>query len=294
MEHGSTLHPGTPMTRRDRLVLGTADLRDDAVAAALLDRFAEAGGTAIDLANVYADGESERSVGRWLRRTAAAPPTLYVKGCHPPYCAPELVPSEVDKAREDIGVDRLDVFILHRDDQTVPVEAFAEALQGEVARGSIGSFGVSNWRLDRFDELARALGKDRSKLTVLSNHFSLATMVTPTWPGCLAMDRAEIDALGGTGTTVLAWASLAAGYFAGRDSPSWESEENAARRARAEVAAAERGTTATGIALAYVLHQPDYVRPVIGTTSEAHLDELLRAADLELTGSEFAGAVAGP
>jgi aryl-alcohol dehydrogenase-like predicted oxidoreductase len=281
------------MTRRDRLVLGTADLRDDAAAAALLDRFAEAGGTAIDLANVYADGESERGVGRWLRRTAAAP-TLYVKGCHPPYCVPELVPSEVDKAREDLGVDRLDVFILHRDDETVPVESFAEALQGEVARGSVGSFGVSNWRLERFDELARALGPDRSKLTVLSNHFSLATMVTPTWPGCLAMDRAQIDALAGTGTTVLAWASLAAGYFAGLDSPSWDSAENAARRTRAAATAAEWGTTATGIALAYVLHQPDYVRPVIGTTSEAHLDELFRAADVELTDSELAGAVAGP
>lgn len=280
------------MTRRDRLVLGTADLRDDAVAAALLDRFAEAGGTALDLANVYADGDPERAVGRWLRRTGAAP-TLYVKGCHPPYCTPELVPSEVDKAREDIGVDRLDVFILHRDDETVPVESFAEALQGEIARGSIGSFGVSNWRFERFTELARALGTDRSKLTVFSNHFSLATMVTPTWPGCLAMGRGEIDALAGTGTTVLAWASLAAGYFAGRDAPSWDSEENAARRERAEELAAEKGTTATGIALAYVLHEPDYVRPVIGTTSEAHLDELLRAADVDLTGSELTGAVAG-
>jgi aryl-alcohol dehydrogenase-like predicted oxidoreductase len=219
---------------------------------------------------------------------------LYVKGCHPPYCAPELVASEVDKARDDLGVDRLDVFILHRDDESVPVEPFAEALCDELARGSIEAFGVSNWRLERFTELARALGHDRSKLTVFSNHFSLATMVTPTWPGCLAMARTEIDALAGTGTTVLAWASLAAGYFAGRDAPSWDSGENAARRERAEELAADKGTTATGIALAYVLQQPEFVRPVIGTRSEAHLGELLRAADIDLTESELARTVAGP
>src|SRR5262245_28918049 len=152
------------MTRRDRLVLGTADLRDDAVTPALLDRFADAGGRAIDLANVYADGASARAVGRWLRASGARP-TLYVKGCHPPYCSPDLVRAEVDKARGDIGIESLDVFILHRDDETVPVQAFADALLAEAARGSVMTFGVSNWRLDRFDELADALGSDRDKLT---------------------------------------------------------------------------------------------------------------------------------
>jgi aryl-alcohol dehydrogenase-like predicted oxidoreductase len=273
------------MTRRDRLVLGTADLRDDAVTPMLLDRFTAAGGSAIDLANVYADGDAARGVGGWLRRTGAGP-RLYVKGCHPPYCAPELVASEVDKA--------LDVFVLHRDDESVPAAAWADALLGEIARGSIESFGVSNWRLERFDDLAEALGADRAKLTVFSNHFSLATMITPTWPGCLAMGSAEIHALAGTGTTVLAWASLADGYFARRDAKSWESEGNERRRERAEDLAAEKGTTATGIALAYVLHQPEFVLPVIGTRSETHLDELLRAADLELAESELARAVAGP
>jgi aryl-alcohol dehydrogenase-like predicted oxidoreductase len=274
------------MTRRDRLVLGTADLRDDAVTPALLDRFTAAGGGAIDLANVYADGASERAVGRWLR-TSGAEPTLYVKGCHPPYCSPDLVRAEVDKARGDIGIESLDVFILHRDDETVPVHAFADALLAEVARGTVTTFGVSNWRLERFDELAAALGSDRDKLTVFSNHYSLAEMVTPTWPGCLAMGRTEIEALDGTGTTALAWAGLAAGYFARRPASSWDSDANDARRASAERIAAGRGTSATVVALAFVLAQPEHVRPVIGTTSEAHLDMLLQAPDLELTAPEL-------
>ena len=41
------------------------------------------------------------------------------------------------------------------------------------------------------------------------------------------------------------------------------------------------------VALAYVLHQPENVLPVVGTLSEAHLDEALAAAELELSPSEL-------
>jgi hypothetical protein len=48
-----------------RLVFGTLDLPDD-VAPRLLDRFHDAGGRALDLANVYCEGESQLAVGKWL------------------------------------------------------------------------------------------------------------------------------------------------------------------------------------------------------------------------------------
>ena len=107
-----------------RLVLGSADLRDDAVTPRLLDQFHEAGGRALDLANVYGEGESEAAIGRWLTRSRADL-MLYVKGCHPPFCSPSLVRAEVDKARSALGLETLPVFILHRDDATVSVSAFA-------------------------------------------------------------------------------------------------------------------------------------------------------------------------
>jgi aryl-alcohol dehydrogenase-like predicted oxidoreductase len=266
-------------------VLGSADLRDDPLTRRLLARFHEAGGRALDLANVYADGESERAIGRWLA-ASGADLTLYVKGCHPPYCSPSLVESEVDKARSELGLDALDVFILHRDDQAVPVAAFADALLRQVAAGSIRSFGVSNWTLERFHELSAELGADARHLVVFSNHFSLVEMVTPTWPGCLAMGLDDVAALARARVTALAWASLAAGYFARRDSPSWASGENDRRRRRAEQLAAERDTSATAIALSYVLHQPAHVLAAVGTRSETHLDELLQAATIELAPSE--------
>ena len=275
------------MSNRDRLVLGGGLLRDDALTPHLLERFHDGGGRALDLANVYGDGESERAAGRWLT-ASGADLTLYVKGCSPPRCSPAFVAPEVDRARLELGRDTLDVFMLHRDDPAVPVAAFGEALLGEVDRGSIRSFGVSNWSLDRFQALRSQLGSQSRHLVAYSNHFSLAEMVTPPWPGCLAMDKSDVATLVRAGISPLAWASLATGYFAGRHCPAWASEENARRRERAGQLAEEKGTTPTAVALAYVLGQSGEVLSVVGTRSEAHLAELLAATSIEVTPSELA------
>jgi aryl-alcohol dehydrogenase-like predicted oxidoreductase len=282
----STLGSEVSTSRIDRIVLGSADLRDDAETPRLLDRFRERGGGALDLANVYADGESQRALGRWLRSTGAEM-TLYAKGCHPPYCSPALVAAEVDKARADVGVDRVDVFMLHRDDTAVSAAEWAHALLEQVQRGAIGAFGVSNWTVERLVELREALGDDAGRLGVFSNHFSLGEMVTPTWPGTLGMSLRDIEAVDALGVVPIAWASLAAGYFARRESPSWDSGNNEARRARAEELGAERGATATTVALAYVVNQPARLLAAIGTRSVDHLDQLLAAAELDLSPREL-------
>jgi aryl-alcohol dehydrogenase-like predicted oxidoreductase len=131
-------------------------------------------------------------------------------------------------------------------------------------------------------ELREALDGDAGKLVSFSNHFSLVEMVEPTWPGTLGMSTDEIAKLHALGVTPIAWASLAAGYVSGRDDRSWDSPENEERRRRAQQLAAERGTTATTVALAYVLNQPVRVLAAVGTRSESHLDELLGAATLPL------------
>ena len=268
-----------------RLVFGTLDLPDTSLAPRILDRFYAAGGRALDVANVYRDGESAQAVGRWLRaRHSPDGVVVYAKGCHPPYCRPELVSSELDKALRLLGVDRIDVFVLHRDDPSLPVAAFADALLEQVATGTIGGFGVSNWTVPRLRELQLHLDRvGEDGLLVFSNHFSLAEMVAEPWPGCLAVDKQDLIALADTDLLILAWSSLATGFFAGRDPVSWDSPGNRARRERATELAEELGTSASAIALAYVFHQPDYVLPVVGTRSEAHLDEALSASQIELS-----------
>ena len=268
-----------------RLVLGSADLRDDEVTPALLDQFVEAGGMALDVANVYRDGSAQRAVGRWLRSRPAGV-LLYAKGCHPPSCAPSQVRAEVEQARQSLGVERLDAFLLHRDDLAVPVESWVEALESELQRGAVASIGVSNWTEERFAALRELLGEP----ALFSNHFSLAAMEEPPWPGCLAIDSAGASRLTGEGTVVLAWASLAGGYLVGgerADSRSWASTTNDARRARAAELARELGTTRAAVALAYVLAH-EGVRPIVGTRSPKHLAEALQAEMFQLSAEQVA------
>jgi aryl-alcohol dehydrogenase-like predicted oxidoreductase len=272
-----------------RLIFGTFDLPDTALAPRLLDRYLDAGGRALDVANVYRDGEASRAVGRWLARGPRDRAVLYAKGCHPPSCRPDLVAAEIDVARGLLDVDHIDVFVLHRDDPSFPVSAWAEALLAEVDAGRIGAFGVSNWTVGRLRELRAhvdATGADH--LRAFSNHFSLASMVSPPWPGCLALTRDDVTALGDLDVTVLAWSSLATGYFAGRDTPHWDSPANRARRDRAAQLGERLGASAPAVALAYVLHQPRHVRPVVGTRSEAHLDEALAASTIRLDDADLA------
>jgi aryl-alcohol dehydrogenase-like predicted oxidoreductase len=268
-----------------RLVFGTLELPDTSLAPQLLDRFYAGGGRALDVANVYRDGEAEQAVGRWLSsRRSADDVVLYAKGCHPPYCEPALVAAELDKVCRLLRRDRIDVFVLHRDDPSLPVSAFADALLEQIGAGRIGGFGVSNWTVSRLRELQAYLDRiGEDGLVAFSNHFSLAEMVEAPWPGCLAVDKQDLFGLADADVRILAWSSLATGFFAGRDPASWDSPGNRARRERATELAEELGTSAVAVALAYVFHQPDYVLPVVGTTSEAHLDEALAASELRLS-----------
>jgi aryl-alcohol dehydrogenase-like predicted oxidoreductase len=275
--------------RRSRIVFGTFDFPDTSASPALLDRFYAGGGRAIDLANVYLDGEAQQAVGQWLQsRGRPDGIVLYAKGCHPPFCAPADVPTEIERIRRAVDVEQIDVFLLHRDDLAFPVAAFADAMLAEVAAGRIGAFGVSNWTIPRTRELGAYVDRtDAGRLVAFSNHFSLAEMVVAPWPGCLASTRDELAELDELGLRTLAWSSLATGYFAGRDAPSWSSEENESRRERARELAGRLGTSPTAVALAYVLAQPEHVLPVVGTRSPEHLDEALGAADIELAPDEL-------
>ena len=284
------------MDGRARLVFGTLDLPDTSLAPRLLDRFHAGGGRALDVANVYRDGEAARAAGRWLRgRASADGVVVYAKGCHPPHCSPDLVGAEVAKACELLGLEQLDVFLLHRDDPSLPVAEFADALLEQVDAGRIGGFGVSNWTVSRLRELSAYLDRIGARQPMaFSNHFSLAEMVSAPWDGCLAMSRGELDELADLGVKVLAWSSLATGFFGGRDTPHWDSPANRARRERAAELGERLGSSPSAVALAYVLHQPSHVLPVVRTGSEAHLEEMLAAAELRLGDEELRWLETGP
>src|SRR3954453_14836353 len=93
----------------------------------MLDRFVEAGGTFIDTADVYGDGESERTLAPWLTRHRAEV-VIATKGRHevsdPPGkgLAPDPLRAPCAASLRRLGVDVIDLYQVHAPDPDVPLE----------------------------------------------------------------------------------------------------------------------------------------------------------------------------
>jgi aryl-alcohol dehydrogenase-like predicted oxidoreductase len=215
--------------------------------------------------------------------------------CHPGEIAPGL-----DKSLNDLKTEYLDLYFLHRDNVGVPAGEFIDALNQEIAKGRIRAFGGSNWSTGRIDEGNRyAAERGLRRFEALSNQFSLAKMIQPVWPGTLALSSDEDLAwIAKSDVVLFAWSSQARGFFTeyvrrGKQvdlefMASWYSDENFARRDRAEALASRLGTTLPKVALAYVLAQPFPTIPIIGPLSTAELQEALGALDVVLTPQQVA------
>jgi aryl-alcohol dehydrogenase-like predicted oxidoreductase len=181
-----------------RVVLGTSGMRSYEQAAPLLDAFCELGGTCLDCAYVYGGGSCETVIGEWLRRRdASAQVVLLGKGAHPPDCRPEHVARQLAISLERLGVERVDLYLLHRDDPAIPVGEWIDALEQQVRQGLASRYGISNWSAVRIREAgAYAARGGLDGIAAVSNHLSLAASAEPLYPGCEIVAEADLAWLG--------------------------------------------------------------------------------------------------
>jgi predicted dehydrogenase/aryl-alcohol dehydrogenase-like predicted oxidoreductase len=290
MPAGAINGVGRPVSR---LVMGTMLAEGDhtwPMAMAVFDEFFERGGNTFDSARRYGDGESDRALGHWMETRGVRDATVVIaKGAHTPHCDPDTLTRELLASLDDLRTDRADLYFLHRDNLAVPVGEFVDVLNEHRRAGRIDAFGGSNWTAARIDAAnAYAATNGLTGFSAVSNQFSLARMLAPTFPGCVGANEPSFrEWVARTGTPVVAWSSQAAGFFAHADAAdlrhAWHDEGNYERRARAEKLAAELGVGATTIALAWVLSQPLPIFPVIGPRSLAELRTTMDALAVELT-----------
>jgi len=284
-----------------RLVMGVDNQVRMPHAAVMFDDYFEHGGTTFDTAYVYGGGACERLLGQWVRnRDVRGQVALIAKGAHTPFCTPEFLTAQLQESLERLQVDRVDLYLMHRDNLAVPVGEFVDVLDRHQREGRIGAFGVSNWTLPRVDEAnAWAAGHGKTGFVAVSNNFSLARMTQPVWNGSLAVsDPASRAWFARTRLPLLAWSSQARGFFTDRADParepepdlqrSWYSAGNYARRARAYELAAKRGVEPVHVALAYVLGQPFPTFALIGPRTIAEFRSSLAGLALALTPDELA------
>jgi 1-deoxyxylulose-5-phosphate synthase len=274
------------------LVLSTAELE---AGAALLDEYVRLGGNVIDTAHVYGDGDCERALGAWLERRGALREQLVVvsKGAHPAGDRRRVTPEEITRDLRE-SVERLggpiDLYLLHRDDPSVPVGVLLECLNEHREANLLRAFGTSNWTTGRIDEAnAYAAAHGLEGFCVSSQHLSLAAQNEDHWPDTRsANDPAIHEWHVRTQTPLLAWSAQARGYFAGRADPDvvrvYDNAANRERRRRAELAGRQLGRSAQQVALAWTLNQPYPVYAAFGARTVEQVREAFGALEIDPAG----------
>jgi aryl-alcohol dehydrogenase-like predicted oxidoreductase len=288
------------------MILGTSDighkLAFDA-AVRLIERYWALGGREFDTAHTYAHwipgqlGASERTLGAVLRALQLPLDQLQIttKGGHPDngplyprparYLDPALVTRDLDESLARLELPHVHAYLLHRDDATVPVRDVA-ALLGQIrASGRAAMVGVSNWPLARVRELRAAL----DGVLVWQNQASLCE---PNWreqadPTMRRFTEADFVWAAANDVQCTCYSSTGNGYFAADVSGgTFDNPVSQVRRAAARALAAQLGVSANQVALAWLCAQPGDVRPIVGTTTLAHLEDAMAARALQLTAQQ--------
>ncbi|REK84344.1 aldo/keto reductase [Streptomyces inhibens] len=282
---------------------------DERTSFAILDRFAEAGGTFLDTANTYAcwvpgatGDESELLLGRWLRSRGAAGRTVLATkvGARPdPARGPEwpanaeglgapTVRAALQGSLRRLGTDRVDLYYAHIEDRGIPLEETVEALAGLVQDGVVGTLGAGNhrtWRLAEARHTAAGRGLPGFR-AVQQRH----TYLRPRrgLPPDLQVETDEelLDyAAAHPDLTPVGYGTLMGGAYSRADRPLPERYDHPGSVARLRVlaeVAAECGATVNQVVLAWLMGGPVPVVPVLGVSSVGQLDESLAALDLRL------------
>lgn len=298
------------------LCLGTADYgakisRDDAFA--LLDAFVDAGGTFIDTAEIYNDwvaGEKSRSekiIGEWLAQHSIRDRLIIAtKGAHPrlqsmnvPRMTRADIEHDLNASLKNLRVDVIDLYWLHRDDPTTPVEQIIETLNAQVSAGKIKHFACSNWRTDRI-RAANAYAAKHGVQGFVANqpmwslaHVPQAALADQT---CVVMDDVMRAMHVETKLACVPYSSQANGFFQkkasgavnGSPKSMYATEENSRRAERVMQVAQEAGMTISEVVLAYLLSQPFVVFPIVGCRNLDQLRDTLNAHDKHLPPAQLA------
>ena len=287
-----------------RLALGTMTWgrdTDEDEAAMQLTAFVDAGGTLVDTADVYGDGDSERLLGRLMADVVPRSDVLVatkavgrtLPGPMGRGASRGHLLAALDASLERLGTDHVDLWQLHTWDETTPLEETLAACDTAVSSGWVRFVGISNftgWQTAQAVTWQRAW-PGRVPLVSTQVEYSLLQR---------GVEREVVPAAEALGLGVLAWSPLGRGLLTGKyrqgapdgsrgASPQWQGFIDGLRSATADriveavVTAAEGlGTTPLAVALAWVRDRPGVVAAVVGARTAQQLQASLDAEGVRL------------
>jgi aryl-alcohol dehydrogenase-like predicted oxidoreductase len=271
--------------------------RNDAEAEATLIEAMDRGITHLDTAAAYQLGENERFVGAAIRgrRDAVFLATKFGIGRTPdgkPMAdnRPESIRASCDASLERLGIERIDLFYLHRIDKSVALEDSIGTLADLVNEGKIRYAGLSECSADT---LRRACAVH--PIAAVQSEYSI--WVRDPEDGVLAACREH-------GAAFVAYSPLGRGFLAGNfrslsDLPADDNRRMVPRFQNASAAhnvaiadavrefARRKGCTAAQLAIAWVMAQGEDILPIPGMKTRAHLADNHAALEVRLSRAEL-------
>lgn len=274
-------------------------------ARAIFKRAIEAGINFFDTADMYSLGVSEEITGRAVRDMAKLDEVIVATKVYWPMTAgPNMgglsrkhIIQGCEASLRRLGLERIDLYQIHRLDGKTPMEEVLAALDHLVHSGKVLYIGASSmyaWQFARMLSVAERNGWAR--FVTMQNHYNLL----------YREEEREMNPLcAAEGIGLLPWSPLARGYLAGArrslddrastqraktdeyghslytNPADWEIVE------AVQAVAAERGVTPAEVALAWLLSKPAVTAPIVGTTKASHLDAVIKSVELELSAEEI-------
>ncbi len=276
-------------------------LEDDA-SHEIIDRAVDLGINFFDTANMYSKGESERILGEALegRREEMVVATkgyFQMREDDPNSggLSRKAIEQELAASLDRLGMETVDLYQIHRYDESTPVETTLSTLDDAVRRGQARYVGASSMWAHQFGDMlhtAERLGLERFQ--TMQNHYNLVYREE---------EREMLPLCARENVGVVPWSPLARGYLTrpheqidatARGGSEEHLYEHPYREGGGKVIneqvkqlAEEKDATMAQIALAWLLHQDVVDAPIIGTTSVQHLEEAVDALSISLSASDL-------
>lgn len=259
----------------------------------------EAGINFFDTANVYSDGTSEEFLGRAMKDLARRDEVVIATKVHGRMRADanggglsrKAIFTEIDASLSRLGMDYVDLYQIHRWDNSTPIEETLEALHDVVKSGKARYIGASSmyaWQFSKALYLAEKHGWTR--FVSMQNHYNLLYREE---------EREMLGLCADQGIGVIPWSPLARGRLTRDWNEATERSETDAFGKTLYVPqdqeiveavsriAAERGISRAQVSLAWMLSKPTISSPIIGASKIGHLEDAVAAVDLKLDASEI-------
>ncbi len=266
----------------------------DAQADEYLNTALEYGYNYFDHADIYGGGKCEEVFGAALRRNPSLRDKLIIQtkcsirgGMYD--FSKEHIVSSVDRALKRLGLERIDVLLLHRPDLLMESDEVAAAFDELESAGKVCAFGVSNHSPLQIDLLKKSV-KQELKINQLQlsvvNAGMIASGANVNVDGADAINRDGYvrDYCRLHDITIQPWSPLQHGFISGPFLTNNKFEKvNTLLRELGEA----YGVTDTGMAIAWLLRLPEKMQPIVGSTSPERLKQIAAASDITLSAQDW-------